>query len=297
MAYTSDPSSPDGGTDGTWQLGVKKLTLSESRLVRECVLSAVVEQDDPLSLVVPSDKAFTRTAPLVSSTSTVPSKTLVQASSHRGTSSNDVVALEAGELDPLSAFMSDVRDNHGTAANATLPPPTSDSVIALSYVDPKNELLDEWTVQKDVVFQTFSAERFHITLHANDDATDSDVKKKVVYSNSTTSNNPVMQRARARLEQLENPTALDEPTTIEVSQSEYISRIKALQQDFLNAWHDDQKVLALRITIKCIKLLGDTSFPKFYPCMFVLVSDVLDCFGAHVFNRIKAKADDHHVLP
>ncbi|RHZ38748.1 hypothetical protein DYB26_014944, partial [Aphanomyces astaci] len=148
--------------------------------------------------------------------------------------------------------MSDVRDNHGTAANATLPPPTSDSVIALSYVDPKNELLDEWTVQKDVVFQTFSAERFHITLHANDDATDSDVKKKVVYSNSTTSNNPVMQRARARLEQLENPTALDEPTTIEVSQSEYISRIKALQQDFLNAWHDDQKVLALRITIKVI---------------------------------------------
>ncbi|RQM29263.1 hypothetical protein B5M09_006485 [Aphanomyces astaci] len=116
--------------------------------------------------------------------------------------------------------MSDVRDNHGTAANATLPPPTSDSVIALSYVDPKNELLDEWTVLKDVVFQTFSAERFHITLHANDDATDSDVKKKVVYSNSTTSNNPVMQRARARLEQLENPTALDEPTTIEVGSPE-----------------------------------------------------------------------------
>ncbi|ETV94904.1 hypothetical protein, variant 1 [Aphanomyces invadans] len=299
MTGASEPSHVKGGCDGSWQLGVKKITLSVSRSIQECDVSVV--EYDPLVLPrPPGDDGAKIAAPRAAQPIPVPPKTIVQYSTSR-VSSNDVVALEAGELDPLSALMANLdADNTQKASSPawTSPQSPASKPVTLPPLDPTNEFLDEWTIQKDLLFQTFAAERFHITIDAHDDATDSDVKKKVVYTDAdTASSTCVIKRARARLEQLDSKDVVDEPTTVQVSQSEYISRIKALQQDFLEAWHDDQKVLALRITIKCIKLLGDTTFPKFYPCMFVLVCDVLDCFGAHVFNRIKAKAEEHHALP
>ena len=37
-------------------------------------------------------------------------------------------------------------------------------------------------------------------------------------------------------------------------------------------------------------MLSETSVPLFYPSLFVMVSDVLECFGRLVFERIKARA-------
>uniref|UniRef100_A0AAV1TSW7 Uncharacterized protein n=1 Tax=Peronospora matthiolae TaxID=2874970 RepID=A0AAV1TSW7_9STRA len=52
-----------------------------------------------------------------------------------------------------------------------------------------------------------------------------------------------------------------------------------------------RKVEALRIAIKCVKLLADTTTaPQLYPCVFVLVTDVLDAFGQLVYDRIYAQA-------
>jgi hypothetical protein len=39
------------------------------------------------------------------------------------------------------------------------------------------------------------------------------------------------------------------------------------------------------------RLLSDSSVPQFYPTLFVLVTDVMDTVGNHVWNRIKRKAE------
>lgn len=81
--------------------------------------------------------------------------------------------------------------------------------------------------------------------------------------------------------------------TLELSQREYVARVKRMETQMRAAWSRDQKVLALRLAIKSVKLLGDTSTaPQLYPCVFVLVSDALDAFGELVFNRIAARASE-----
>ncbi|KAF0700575.1 Aste57867_8911 [Aphanomyces stellatus] len=296
------PLPTEASADATWRLAAKKMTFSISRSVRESVLAPV--DVDPLRSAAPvgTVSPMQRVAPVL---------VAEPSSLSLANASTDVVELQVGELDPLSALMSSVdleppkagQSNQKQAHSTNLLGETTRAMVEehVNDDDTKNSYLDEWATQKDLIFQTFAADRFQIKVDANPTASAEDEasevrRKAFVYSDSDPSATPIMQRARARLEQLEKKEET-ESTTVEVSQSEYIHRIKTLQQDFLNAWHDDQKVLALRITIKCIKLLGDTSFPKFYPCMFVLVSDVLDCFGSHVYYRIKAKAEEHHLLP
>lgn len=58
----------------------------------------------------------------------------------------------------------------------------------------------------------------------------------------------------------------------------------------LQAWDSEQRVKAFKIAIQCSKLLSDISVMQFYPSKFVLISDVLDNFGALVFDRLKKKS-------
>jgi hypothetical protein len=107
------------------------------------------------------------------------------------------------------------------------------------------------------------------------------------------------------LEQLEKPktdgassSSVKEEATIEMSQSEYIDKIQGMQKELISMWNQGQKVISLKIAIKCVKLLGDLSSPQLYPCVYVLVSDVLDCFGELVFERIKQRAsEDDNGMP
>ncbi|CAK4681899.1 unnamed protein product [Aphanomyces euteiches] len=261
------PMSLNVPRKASWHVGAKKMTLSVSNAIRDAKL--LPTKTHPLRY---DEGRAGENTPVLSPVDQTP-PTLTSAS---------VTELRAGELDPLSALMSsfEIEPVKKTYTNDI-------KQDAKAFDDTRNDYLDEWTAQKHAIFHAFAAEKFQIKVHANEDE-----GERVRFVDDP---NPVMQRARARLELLEKKKEV-ESTTVEISQGEYINRIKALQNDFLNAWHEDQKVLALRITIKCIKLLGDSSFPKFYPCMFVLVSDVLDCFGTHVFNRIKAKADEQNPL-
>ncbi|KDO26983.1 hypothetical protein SPRG_07696 [Saprolegnia parasitica CBS 223.65] len=275
------------GSDGGWTLGPKKTTLSVEHAVNEPILLPVKPADDPLrvdatSLVKPEIKPEIKTEQPRPDPPAEPS------------ASAGVIVLQDGELDPLSAMMGSsvsVADPPKASSKRTLVAPSAIPVVK----DERNDYLDEWIMAKDGIFQDFASETFKVKLHANDQAfVDDSTSRQFVYSEGDPqTDSSAIRKARARLEQLESKKEPEGASaTVEVSKTEYVDRVKTLQTDFVAAWLDDQKVLALRIAIKCFKLLGDVSFPKLYPCMFVLVSDVLDCFGSHVYNRILAKAEE-----
>ncbi|CAG9859861.1 unnamed protein product [Phyllotreta striolata] len=77
---------------------------------------------------------------------------------------------------------------------------------------------------------------------------------------------------------------------LDLSQSEYITKIEQLNKELVVAWNTDQRVKALKIAIQCAKLLGDSEVLSFYPSKFVLITDILDTFGKLVYERLRAKA-------
>lgn len=97
-----------------------------------------------------------------------------------------------------------------------------------------------------------------------------------------------LDKARARLEQLE-ASQRSEPSMM-VSQKEYTDRIEKLHEGLQTAWGNEERVLSLKLAIRCAKMLGETEGLQFYPSMFVLVSEFLDHFGKLVFERIRWKS-------
>ena len=75
----------------------------------------------------------------------------------------------------------------------------------------------------------------------------------------------------------------------QLSAKEYAAHVEQLKSRLLAAWEAGERVLSLKISIQCAKMLGDASNAGFYPSAFVLLTDILDCFGDLVFNRIKSK--------
>lgn len=100
------------------------------------------------------------------------------------------------------------------------------------------------------------------------------------------------EKIQNRLEQLDEPEEGAERESLLLTKEEYITRISEFNHSLAKAWTVDQKVLSLKITIQCCKLLMDAnSALKFYPSKLVLVSDVLDNFGLLVFERILDKSN------
>lgn len=77
---------------------------------------------------------------------------------------------------------------------------------------------------------------------------------------------------------------------LDLSQAEYIFKIEQLNRELVSAWHTEQRVKALKIAIQCAKMLADTDVLPFYPSKFVLITDILDCFGKLVYERLRTKA-------
>ncbi|CAK9870815.1 unnamed protein product [Sphagnum jensenii] len=95
----------------------------------------------------------------------------------------------------------------------------------------------------------------------------------------------------AHLEELEDPEKEAREETKIISQQEYVTRLRELNNDIAHAWLNNERVSALRLSIKVARLLMDTSVPQFYPTLFVLVTDVMDTVGNLVWIRIKKKAE------
>ncbi|KAE8740858.1 hypothetical protein FOCC_FOCC013650 [Frankliniella occidentalis] len=101
----------------------------------------------------------------------------------------------------------------------------------------------------------------------------------------------VVDKVRTRLEQLDDFEEGSVRQMLDLSQQEYMGRIEQLNSELVQAWHQDQRVKALKIAIQCSKLLVDTSVIQFYPSKFVLISDILDIFGKLVYERLRTKSD------
>lgn len=107
--------------------------------------------------------------------------------------------------------------------------------------------------------------------------------------------NIIQQKVKERLDQLQDDfeeTNMQEMSNL--SQPEYVKRIEELNFALKDSWELDQKVKALKIAIQCSKQLSSTTVIHFYPSKFVLITDILDCFGNLVYNRLLNKSNERH---
>ncbi|KAK8706019.1 hypothetical protein V6N13_049601 [Hibiscus sabdariffa] len=90
---------------------------------------------------------------------------------------------------------------------------------------------------------------------------------------------------------LDDPQKSSEESTNVITRQEYVSRLHELKDEINRAWHSDDRVKSLKLSIQVARLLMDTSVLNFYPTLFVLVTDVLDMLGDMVWERIRQKAE------
>lgn len=132
----------------------------------------------------------------------------------------------------------------------------------------------EWTSFKRLLMQRFPVSKM-VSISSMSNVI---VKSGKVYEKSSTS---------THLEELDEP----EQRTKAISRQEYVSRLHELKDEIKRAWCTEDRVTALKLSIKVARLLLDTTVSHFYPTLFVLATDVLDMVGDLVWERIKLKAE------
>ena len=96
-----------------------------------------------------------------------------------------------------------------------------------------------------------------------------------------------------RLQELEN--ASSSTSIARTTQRECVERLQKLNENIARAWLEADRVAALKLSIKVVKLLGYNAggkAPEFYPILFFLVADIADTVGQLVYKRIKLKAEN-----
>lgn len=93
------------------------------------------------------------------------------------------------------------------------------------------------------------------------------------------------------LEELDDPQKSSEDGAKVITRQEYVSRLHELKDEINRAWHSEDRVKSLKLSIKVARLLMDTSVSNFYPTLFVLATDVLDMLGDMVWEHIRQKAE------
>ncbi|XP_020591949.1 UPF0505 protein C16orf62 homolog [Phalaenopsis equestris] len=136
----------------------------------------------------------------------------------------------------------------------------------------------EWAVFSKALLQKFSYSNM-ITMPA---ALDTLPKNNKEHNKSL---------ADVHMEELEDPEMMINEEKKVITQQEYVSRLQELKTEIARAWKADDRIKALKISIKVSRLLIDTSVLQFYPTLFLLVIDVMDMFGDLVWERIKKKVE------
>ncbi|XVE50697.1 hypothetical protein DITRI_Ditri01bG0184100 [Diplodiscus trichospermus] len=138
--------------------------------------------------------------------------------------------------------------------------------------------MKEWTSFKRFLMQRFPVSKM-ISISSMSNTI---VRGGKAYEKSSTS---------LHLEELDDPQKSAEEGAKSITQQEYVSRLHELKDEINRAWHNEDRVKSLKMSIKVARLLMDTSASNFYPTLFVLVTDVLDMLGDMVWERIRHKAE------
>ncbi|CAG4981001.1 unnamed protein product [Parnassius apollo] len=104
------------------------------------------------------------------------------------------------------------------------------------------------------------------------------------------------EKVKHRLEQLDDFDEDSIRKTMGLSQQEFVTKIKMLDDEIKKAWNTEQRVRAFKICIQCSKMLSDVNVMQFYPSKFILICDILDNFGNLVFHRLKMKSYGDKVI-
>jgi hypothetical protein len=193
------------------------------------------------------------------------------------------MALEG--VDPLTAFAIEEMDPLSKLA-AEESRESRDSRPDKKLSEQKSEV-EPWAGKKAGILSKYTtSEKISIVTSFL-----SDGEKVVVKAQST-----AVDKMQHRLEQLDYIEEGSQ-TKLNLSQTEYVTRIEQLNRELVSAWNSEQRVKALKIAIQCAKLLADTSVLRFYPSKFVLITDILDVFGQLVYNRLSTKTDSHKQIP
>ncbi|KAI5674779.1 hypothetical protein M9H77_15143 [Catharanthus roseus] len=153
------------------------------------------------------------------------------------------------------------------------------NLTAASFVEAAaQDSSKEW-----ISFKKFLMQRFPVPKMISVSSVSAAIMKSIkVNSNSSVD---------VHLEELDDHIKISEEGFKVISQQEYVSRLHELKDEITHAWHNDDRVTALKLSIKVARLLMDTSVKQFYPTLFILATDVMDLLGDLVWERIKQKAE------
>ncbi|XP_065028250.1 uncharacterized protein LOC135651765 isoform X1 [Musa acuminata AAA Group] len=145
-----------------------------------------------------------------------------------------------------------------------------------------NNLLEkEWIFLKSSLMQKFSCSNT-ITISPTTDA---------IMRNNKGKNAGYKTLADIHMEDLDDPESTVKEEIKVITRQEYVSRLQELKGEINQAWIAEDRIRALKLSIKVARLLTDTSVCQFYPTLFTLVVDVMDMLGNLVWERIKKRTE------
>ncbi|KAK9938592.1 hypothetical protein M0R45_015320 [Rubus argutus] len=180
---------------------------------------------------------------------------------------------DMGYLDPLRRS-----DNNAAVSIEDLEVIESNSVVGVSGEATMLNPSKEWVSFKRSLMQRFPVSKTVLTSSISDVM----VKGRKTYDKSSTN---------MHLEELEDPEKFAEEGGKVITGQEYVSRLHELKVEINHAWHADDRVTSLKLSIKVAKLLMDTSILQCYPTLFAHATDIMDMLGDMVWERIKLKAE------
>ncbi|KAL9309260.1 putative vacuolar protein sorting-associated protein [Arabidopsis thaliana] len=163
----------------------------------------------------------------------------------------------------------------GLDVNASAEENVEDTCISIEAVT--QDLIKEWKSLKRILMQRFPVSKV-ISF--------SPISNIITKGSKVESPSALSHPEETGSEQ----TSLEEPAKI-ISQHEYIAKVHELRDGINSAWQAEDRVTSLKLSIKVTKLLMDTTVLRFYPTVFVIVTDMLDMLGDMVWERIKQKAE------
>ncbi|CAH0488674.1 unnamed protein product [Peronospora farinosa] len=289
-----------------WRVGERQVPQSRRILPLHVLLT---KESHPLAIVTSNSslKPVNLTLPSASPSCTF-NDSLSSKKSGSG-ASMELVVLQDGDMDPLGALSSSTAGKMTHSEFPDVNVSTSiDFVHSIPIVIPST-VKHKWKEHTDRLLAKYADHTFKIKasmFEVNELENEILCVPKSEYQmKDDLVEASVIKKTRTRLEQLDRGPEKNrslsgqDEETIEISQSQYVAKVKEMQKKLVTSWEHNYKVEALRIAIKCVKLLADIhTAPQLYPCVFVLVSEVLDTFGKLVFDRIHARAsEDENGLP